>query len=156
MSILLGFLGALLFSYGLFAAAHGVGAPTPPATWLTHGFMIVITAILYYQGRGVRRLVDGEETSMTPLQAARVAMAAKTAALVGALLTGYFAAVALFLAGLPPAPVRTETLVSAVIGIGVGAVMVGVSVMVEGWCRIDPPDGEDDPGGRDPAAPSAA
>ncbi|MDO5494648.1 MAG: DUF3180 domain-containing protein [bacterium] len=149
------FVVAAMGSYAVFVLAQGMGAPTPRATWLTHAFMAVITLWVFVRGRAVRQMVEGGDTNMTPLEAARIAMMAKTAAVVGSLLAGYFAAVALFVMGLPSAPVRVELLISGLVGILVAGVMVVVGILVEGWCRIDPPD-EDGPGGREPTAPTAA
>ncbi len=145
---------AAMGSYAVFVLAQGMGAPTPPATWFTHVFMAAVTAVVFFRGRAVRRLVEGEVTTMTPLEAARVAMLAKTSTVVGSLLAGYFAAVAVFVVGLPAAPARLELLISALVGIGMAALMVVVGILVEGWCRIDPPE-DDLPGGREPSAPSA-
>lgn len=149
---------AAMGSYGIFVLAQGVGAPTPPASWLTHVFMVAVIVLVFWRGRAVRRMVEGEDTSMTPLEAARVAMAAKTSSVVGSLLGGYFAAVILFVMGLPPAPARSDLLVSAVVGIVLGIVMVVVGLLVEGWCHVDPPEDESSgaSAGRDPSAPSAA
>nr|NLD40772.1 DUF3180 domain-containing protein [Actinomycetales bacterium] len=147
---------AAMGSYAVFVLAQGVGAPTPPASWLTHVFMAAVIALVFWRGRAVRRMVEGEDTSMTPLEAARVAMAAKTSAVVGSLLGGYFAAVILFVAGLPPAPARLDLLISALAGVALAVLMVVVGLVVERWCRVDPPEDENGVGAADPSAPSAA
>ncbi len=146
------FAAAAAISYGVLVLAQGMGSPTPPASWLTHAFMAVVTIFVFARGRAVRRMLAGKETSMTPLEAARVLTAAKTSAVVGSLLGGYFAASVLFVAGLPSAPARTELLVAAIAGILLGVAMVAVGLVVENWCRIDPPSNEV----QGPSAPSVA
>lgn len=156
-TILGAFVSALMASYAVFVLAQGMGAPTPPATWLTQLFMVAVSLAVFLRGRAVRRMVAGEQTSMTPLEAARVVTAAKTNIVVGSLLAGYFLAAVLFVAGRPPAAVRAELLISSSVGVFLAIVMVGIGVLVEAWCRVDPP--EDDEalrGGPGPSAPSAA
>lgn len=138
------FLGALVVTYGIVALAVGAGSPSPQAHWLTHVFLLVLTVVLVLQGRGVKRMVDGKETSMTPIEASRVLTYAKTASVVGSVIAGYFVAIAIFVATLPPAPVREQALVSGVAGFLVCAAMVAAGLVVEHWCSVDPPSDDDD------------
>ncbi|MDD9206630.1 DUF3180 domain-containing protein [Georgenia sp. 10Sc9-8] len=119
-------------------------APVPvPA--LSGAGLAVLAVVLLVLGRSVRRMVSGEESRMTALGAARVAMLAKASALGGAALTGYFGAQLATALEHVAAPLpRAQAWASG------GAVLaclllVGAGLVVEWWCRLPPDDDDDDP-----------
>ena len=93
--------------------------------------------------RAVRRMVAGKESSLTPIGAARVLTFAKAASLTGSLLGGFFAAWIVVAAEHPSAPLNQDLLLSSAVNVAVCVLLVVVALVVEGWCRVPPP--EDDP-----------
>lgn len=118
---------------------------TGPLVPLTTGVLpVLIAGVLLVLGRRVRRLVRGEDAKITPIGAARVAIAAQAASRVGAAMGGLYAAVALQHWLAPPSPLATEqTWAGAGAAAGFLALVV-VALVVEEWCAVDPPDDEDD------------
>lgn len=143
---------AAAVSYAGIRLAVDAGLMPPAAPWFTIAFLAGLAVVLLVRGRGVKKLVAREETSMTALGAARTLVLAKTSSLVGSLIGGFFAAQLAVGLTHPPAPIRGELLLSSGVGIAVCLGLVLVARLVEGWCRIDPPGTEDRPGnGASPA-----
>lgn len=138
--------------------AVDAGLTPPAAPWLTLVLIVFLAGALLVRGRGVKKFVAHEDTSMTALGAARTLVLAKTSLLVGSLIGGYFAAQLLLALVHPPAPIRGELLLSAGVGLGICVVLVVIAMLVESWCRIDPPENEDGPGrsGPENASPAGA
>lgn len=118
---------------------------TGPLVPLTTGVLpLLIAGVLLMYGRRVRRLVRGEGAEITPIGAARVAIAAQAASRVGAFMGGLYAAVTLHHWLAPDSPLASEQAWAGG-GAAVGfLVLVVVAMLVEEWCAVDPPDDEDD------------
>lgn len=148
-------LGAGLVTFLVLAGMDDRGylpVPVPLVTFLGPSALAVVLLLL---GRGVRRMVKQEATWMTPLGAARVVMLAKSCALVGAALVGYFAAQLLRTLNNLTAPLPREQAWASGLALVACLALVGVALLVEWWCRVPPED--EDPhhrGGR--GAPTAA
>lgn len=142
-----GTLGALAVGSGLLSwivlDALSAAGIVVQGSWLTTTFLLAVVLGLLVRGRAVRRMVAGKESSLTPIGAARVLTFAKAASLTGSLLGGFFAAWIVVAAEHPSAPLNQDLLLSSAVNVAVCVLLVVVALVVEGWCRVPPP--EDDP-----------
>lgn len=145
---------AAAISYAGIRFAVDSGLTPPAAPWITLALLAVLAVVLLLRGRGVRRLVAREETEMTAIGAARTLVLAKTSSVTGSIIGGFFLAQLLVALTHPPSPVRSGLMLSGLLGLAVCAALAAVALLVEGWCRIDPPEGDDLPGGS--ATPAGA
>ena len=100
----------------------------------------VATAILIWSGMAVRRLRAGKDTWIDAIGAMRVAVFARTSALVGAGLVGVLIGVmGVSLTQLEAAPMVSNAIASGVSSV-IGVVWVIVALVVERWCIINPDD----------------
>lgn len=149
-------LGVGLVAWLLLDAYRATGAVGPLVPWPTGALPVTLAAALVVYGRRVRRLVDGEPTTLTPLGAARVAVLAQASSRVGAGVTGFYGALlAVNLAG-PASPLyRGQALPVALAAAGF-LVLTIAGWVVERWCRLPEDDDEDKPGRAGPADPEPA
>ena len=136
---LVGFVCALLSFLGFFAHMREGGTPmivTPgPAV-----IFAIATACLIWSGLAVRRLRAGKDTWIDAIGAMRVAVFARTSALVGAGLVGVLIGVmGVSLTQLEAAPMVSNAIGSGVSSV-IGVVWVIVALVVERWCIIHPDD----------------
>src|SRR5699024_4327008 len=115
-----------------------------PVPVLSGAGLLLIAAVLWVQGRQVRRLVAGERTAMTPMQAARVAVFAKAATLGGAAVGGYCAAQLILALENLQAPAQRVQAWASGGALGAAGVLVVVALVVESWCRLPPEDDDCD------------
>lgn len=132
-----------LVSWVVLDVAASAGILLTPSAWFTAVFLLLASAWLLVRGRGVRRMVAGERTRMTPLLAARVVSLAKASSLTGSLLAGWFVAQLVWASGNAAAPLNREIMVGALIDLGASLVLVGVGMLVEHWCHVQPPEDDD-------------
>lgn len=100
----------------------------------------IATACLIWSGLAVRRLRAGKDTWIDAIGAMRVAVFARTSALVGAGLVGVLIGVmGVSLTQLEAAPMVSNAIASGVSSV-VGVVWVIVALVVERWCIINPDD----------------
>ena len=136
---LVGFVCALLSFLGFFAHMRAGGTPlivTPgPAV-----VFAVATALLIWSGLAVRRLRAGKDTWIDAIGAMRVAVFARTSALVGSGLTGVLIGVmAVSLMQLEAPAMLANAIGSGLSGL-VGMVWTIIAVVIERWCVINPDD----------------
>jgi hypothetical protein len=123
------------------------GGRTPPQSFVAAVAILVVAAVLVVLGWEVRRSVRGErKPPMNPLAAARIAVLSKAAVYGGAVLTGWYAALALSVLD-DATGVRRERLLTSAAAAAASAVLVGAGLLAQRWCRL-PPDDES-PEGRD-------
>lgn len=122
----------------------GRGHLPPPVSPVTVLVPVAFAVFLLLRGRAVRRLVAREPTSMTAVGAARVVMLAKACALVGSALAGYFAAHVLVSLGNLSGPLPREHAWSSGLALVGSVVLVVVALVVERWCEVPPPEGDDE------------
>lgn len=115
-----------------------------------------LTVVLLALGRSVRRLVGGKPTSMTPIGASRVVVLAKSCALVGSTLVGYFAAQLLATLDNLAAPLPREQAWASGLALVASLVLVGGALLVEWWCRVPPEDDDPDKLGPGRSTPTTA
>ena len=131
--LLVGVVSAALSFLGFFAHMRTGGTPmiVTPGPGVVFA---VATAILIWSGMAVRRLRAGKDTWIDAIGAMRVAVFARTSALVGAGLVGVLIGVmGVSLTQLEAAPMVSNAIAS-------GVVWVIVALVVERWCIINPDD----------------
>ena len=132
--------GAAILAFAAAWVLLGVAEVYVSVSWITAVLLVLLALALWIAGRSVKRLVEGERTSMTPIGASRVAALAQASAWGGALATGYFAAQVLLAATNSHASFATRHLWESLAS-GVAAVVLGVvALVVEHWCSIPPED----------------
>ena len=137
--LLVGVVSAALSFLGFFAHMRTGGTPmiVTPGPGVVFA---VATAILIWSGMAVRRLRAGKDTWIDAIGAMRVAVFARTSALVGAGLVGVLIGVmGVSLTQLEAAPMVSNAIASGVSSV-VGVVWVIVALVVERWCIINPDD----------------
>ena len=137
--LLVGVVSAALSFLGFFAHMRTGGTPmiVTPGPGVVFA---VATAILIWSGMAVRRLRAGQDTWIDAIGAMRVAVFARTSALVGAGLVGVLIGVmGVSLTQLEAAPMVSNAIASGVSSV-IGVVWVIVALVVERWCIINPDD----------------
>lgn len=137
--LLVGVVSAALSFLGFFAHMRTSGTPmiVTPGPGVVFA---VATAILIWSGMAVRRLRAGKDTWIDAIGAMRVAVFARTSALVGAGLVGVLIGVmGVSLTQLEAAPMVSNAIASGVSSV-IGVVWVIVALVVERWCIINPDD----------------
>lgn len=137
--LLVGVVSAALSFLGFFANMRTGGTPmiVTPGPGVVFA---VATAILIWSGMAVRRLRAGKDTWIDAIGAMRVAVFARTSALVGAGLVGVLIGVmGVSLTQLEAAPMVSNAIASGVSSV-IGVVWVIVALVVERWCIINPDD----------------
>lgn len=137
--LLVGVVSAALSFLGFFA--HMCTGGTPMIVTPGPGVVFAVaTAILIWSGMAVRRLRAGKDTWIDAIGAMRVAVFARTSALVGAGLVGVLIGVmGVSLTQLEAAPMVSNAIASGVSSV-IGVVWVIVALVVERWCIINPDD----------------
>ena len=137
--LLVGVVSAALSFLGFFAHMRTGG--TPMIVMPGPGVVFAVaTAILIWSGMAVRRLRAGKDTWIDAIGAMRVAVFARTSALVGAGLVGVLIGVmGVSLTQLEAAPMVSNAIASGVSSV-IGVVWVIVALVVERWCIINPDD----------------
>lgn len=127
---------ALLTSW---LSREGPGMPHVP--WPVVVVEVLIAAVVFSMGWAVRQYLRGKRPTLDPIRAARTAVLAKAACYTGALLTGWYGgqSVAHLVGSLPESGGRAG---AAAIAAGGAALLLGVGLLVEWFCRIPPPDDE--------------
>ena len=137
--LLVGVVSAALSFLGFFAHMRTGGTPmiVTPGPGVVFA---VATAILIWSGMAVRRRRAGKDTWIDAIGAMRVAVFARTSALVGAGLVGVLIGVmGVSLTQLEAAPMVSNAIASGVSSV-IGVVWVIVALVVERWCIINPDD----------------
>ena len=137
--LLVGVVSAALSFLGFFAHMRTGGTPmiVTPGPGVVFA---VATAILIWSGMAVRRLRAGKDTWIDAIGAMRVAVFARTSALVGAGLVGVLIGVmGVSLTQLEAAPMVSNAIASGVSSV-VGVVWVIGALVGERGCIINPDD----------------
>ena len=134
-----GLVAAVLSFLGFFAHMREGGTPmivTPgPAV-----IFAIATACLVWSGLAVRRLRAGKDTWIDAIGAMRVAVFARTSALVGSGLTGILIGVMAVSLMQLEAPVMLANAIASGLSGLVGLVWTIIAVVIERWCVINPDD----------------
>ena len=149
--LLVGVVSAALSFLGFFAHMRTGGTPmiVTPGPGVVFA---VATAILIWSGMAVRRLRAGKDTWIDAIGAMRVAVFARTSALVGAGLVGVLIGVmGVSLTQLEAAPMVSNAIASGVSSV-IGVVWVIVALVIERWCINNPDDDASNSNKRNAAA----
>ncbi len=129
------------------------GGRTPPQSYLAAVALAMLAAVVLVLGREVRRSVRGERRPpVAPLAAARIAVLSKAAAYGGAVLSGWYAALALAVLD-DASGLRRERLLTAAVCAAAAAALVAAGFVAQRWCRL-PPDDENQAGAGDAGLPA--
>ncbi|MBT0993206.1 DUF3180 family protein [Cellulomonas sp. DKR-3] len=136
-------LGVAAATWIVFDAIEGNGGLPPEVPWLVAAVEVVIAAVVLSLGWAVRQFLRGKRPNLDPIRAARTAVLAKASCYTGALLTGWYAGQTIVLV------TDLQTVGNGGRALSAGAAAVGavvlavVGLVVEGFCRIPPPEDEE-------------
>lgn len=119
----------------------GTVLPVPVLSAVVLALLAVVVLALGWQVRQVR---EGRRPGTDPIVAARTVVLATAAAHTGALLTGWYAAHVLLVAGDLAIDARRDVAVSAGVAGGGSLLLVVAGLVAERWCEVR--DGDDDDG----------
>jgi hypothetical protein len=106
--------------------------------------ILAFSAVLFMLGRSVRRYVLGKRPVINPLRAFRIFVLAKASVVAGALQLGFFAAYAAALVtSFPDVPEARRQATAALLTALACGVLVVVGLVVEWFCRVPPPEGDE-------------
>ena len=129
----------------------------PPVPWLVVVVLVVIAGIVFTMGWAVRQFLRGKRPSLDPIRAARTAVLAKASAYTGSLLAGWYASQVLLVLGDLGIASQRERAIAAGCAALAAALLAGVGLVVEWFCRVPPPtDKPTAPGGVQSTDPAAA
>lgn len=138
--------GVAVVSWLLLDAYRATGATGPLVPWPTGALPAALAAALVVAGRRVRRLVNGDPTTLTPIGAARVAVLAQASSRVGVGVAGFYVGLlAVNLLG-PAVPLYRDQVAPVALAVAGFLALTAAGVLVERWCRLPEDDGEDKSG----------
>lgn len=143
-SLLLVLGGVAVVGWPVLRGLEANGVFLPPVPWLVDVAIVVLAGIVFWLGWTVRAYQKGDRPSLDGLRAARTLVLAKSAALAGAMLAGwYLAQVLLVLPDLAIEP-RRDRAVAAAIAVACSVALAVVGLIAERFCQLPPPsDGEE-------------
>ena len=143
-TLLLLAVGVAAVTWWVMRLVVGRGAATPPdVPWLVVAVELLIAGVVLSMGWAVRQYQRGKRPTLDPVRAARTAVLAKASCYTGALLTGWYLAQVLIVAGdLDIASQRGRAGAAALAALG-ALVLAVVGLVVEWFCQVPPEDGED-------------
>jgi len=140
-----------IIGFAVFAAITRSGSLVPRPALLSGVLLVVMGGLVLWLARPVRRYLQGRATStLDPLRAARTVVLAQAAALTGAAAAGWYAGqIVVVLTNLSLEANRSRLLPLGALVVA-GVALAAAGLVAQRWCRIDPPDEDDD--ARDRAA----
>ncbi len=114
--------------------------PTPVVAWVV---ILGIAAVVAGLGWNVRQYTAGKRAELDMIVAARTVVLATASTYTGALLTGWYAAQVLVVAGDLDLPARRDVAVTAGVAALAALVLAVVGLVVERWCEVQPPDDDE-------------
>lgn len=120
------------------------GVTLLPVPLLACAVVLLIAAVVLAMGWAVRQYTRGKRPGLDPLMAARTVVLATAAAYTGAVLSGWYAAQAIAVAGDLHIDARRDIAMSAGAALLCTVVLAVVGLVVERWCEVKPPDDDDD------------
>ncbi|WP_353353319.1 DUF3180 domain-containing protein [Intrasporangium sp. DVR] len=136
----------LVLAWLVMRWVEGSGATMPDPGWVGAAAMLFLGGGVLIAGWQVRKFRDGAPLpSMSALRAARTLVLGQAAALTGAALTGWYAAIVLVL--LPDADVESQRsrIWPFALHVAVAVALAVAGLVVQHWCRVRPRDeGADD------------
>ncbi|WP_100423456.1 DUF3180 domain-containing protein [Sediminihabitans luteus] len=124
----------LLEDSGVFLA----GVP-----WAVDVTLVVLAGAVLWAGWTVRSYLRGRRPSLSGVRAARTLVLAKSAALAGVLLFGWYAGQAVRFAAELGVDARREKAVAALVAAVCALLLTAAGLVAESFCRLPPDDGDD-------------
>lgn len=139
------FAGALVLGFLVQRLATDHFGRPPVPTWPGLALLVAVGVGLVIVAWPIRRWRAGRlERRLDPIRAFRTLLIARAAALAGAIVAGSYLALGLVVAGEGSASGFARGLGwSLAYAVG-GALLVLVGLIVQSWCRLDPPPGDPD------------
>lgn len=140
-----GFLIAAVLGYLVqrYLNDHLGRAPFP--SWPGLAILVVLCAVLVAAGWPIRRWRAGRlDRRLDPLLAFRTLILARAGALAGGVVAGWYLAHALVLAPDAESASVQRGVAWCVAYVAAGAALSVAGLVVQGWCRVDPPDDDAD------------
>ena len=134
-----------LLGFAVFAMITRGGSLVPRPSLLSGVLLVAMGGLVLWLARPVRRYLQGRATtSLDPLRAARVVVLAQAAALTGSAAAGWYAGqLGVVLTDLSLEANRGRLLPLGALVVAALA-LAAAGVVAQRWCRIDPPDEDDD------------
>ena len=138
--------------FAVFAMITRNGSLVPRPSLLSGVLLVAMGGLVLWLARPVRRYLQGRATTtLDPLRAARTVVLAQAAALTGSAAAGWYAGQAVVvLTDLTLAANQSRLLPLGALVVA-GVALAAAGLVAQRWCRVDPPD-EDDDETRDRAA----
>src|SRR6478609_2820808 len=128
-----------IIGFAMFAAITRTGELVPRPSLLSGVLLVAMGGLVLWLARPVRRYLQGRATtSLDPLRAARTVVLAQAAALTGSAAAGWYLGQLVV--------VLTDLSLEANRGrlLPLGALLAAAGLVAQRWCRIDPPDENDE------------
>lgn len=117
----------------------------PFPSWIGATLPLALCVALIAVAEPIRRWRAGKlRRRLDPLRAFRTLILARAAALTGGVVAGWYLAQALVLAPDADSATVLRGIQWCLAYVGSGALMIGCGLLVQSWCRLDPPDDEFD------------
>jgi len=145
-------LAAAAVGWGVLALVERGGGVVGRVPWPVAVTLVLIAALVLRAGWAVRRYTQGRRPSLSGLRAARTLVLAQSSALTGAVLTGWYVAHVLLVAGDLDVPALRGKALWAGLAVLAAVALVVAGLVVERWCRVQ---GRDDDDGTPPGSASA-
>ena len=129
-----------LVCLALRSVLRGQGQHLAATQWVEWLAMLVLAGLILWQGLTVRAYVAGKKPNLDGIRAARTLVLAKSGAVTSALLAGWYLAGVLSVIGDWQYPSQRHRAIAAGIAVVCAAILMLVSLLVEGMCRIPPSD----------------
>jgi len=126
------------FAYLVLRIWTGQGGALPPASWGALLVLVFMACGVFFAGLPVRRFLRGRATKpLNPIRAMRTVVLAQSAALTGALVTGWYVAQVLVLWPDLDIPSR-RTLAITLAALAAGGVLMAIAgLAAQAMCRVD-------------------
>lgn len=117
------------------------GWALPGVPWIAIAGMILLSIILLALGWPIRKWTAGDHSAdIDHVRAARVLVVAQAAAVAGSLMLGWYLGAATYMLAVGS---RAESGLLMFVPAASAALMTGVGLVVEWFCKLPPNDGED-------------
>ncbi len=137
-TLLLVALATVAVGWAVIRVAENTGARTPAVPWVVDAAILVFAAVVFRLGWTVRAYQQGRRPSLNAIRAARTFVLAKSTALAGALLAGWYLAQVLLVVGdLAIEAQRTKAL-AAGIAVVCAVLLAVIGMVVEAFCQLPP------------------
>jgi Protein of unknown function (DUF3180) len=134
-----------IIGFAVFTMITRSGQLVPRPSLLSGVLLVAMGGLVLWLARPVRRYLQGRATTtLDPLRAARTVVLAQAAALTGSAAAGWYAGqAAVVLTDLTLAANQSRLLPLGALVVA-GVALAAAGLVAQRWCRVDPPDEDDD------------